>query len=477
MPPERIGYVTFTKRAQIEAIRRAAEKFGRPERDFRYFKTLHSLAYQQSRISSGQLVRGPADLAELGKRVGVVFKTANADIDWGNEFTSMDDGDALLGFDHYRRHRLEEVEIAWRTRAQDSDANIFHAKRFCVEYARHLQHNDLFDFTSLLERPLEALPIDALILDEAQDLSALQWKAFHEIAAQAQQVYMAGDDDQAIYTWAGASPSAFQSHPADEVRVLDQSFRIPQQVQKVANRIVKGIRDRQEKEWKPRVADGVVRRSGELDRVVRQLRQDQDTLILYRNHIQGRDVEAVLKEYGISYTFADGRQPWARQWLTAVIGWERLRKGTEITREMAGSVLSAIATGRGVTQATRDQVDSMLPDARISLSLLRSRGLTADGPWFDALTKMHPKDVLYIRSVLRHHGSEGLLKEPKIRIGTIHGAKGAQADHVVLLLDMTRKTRTSCEDYPDDERRVWYVGVTRAKEELTLVGHDHPFIV
>lgn len=474
--PDEIGYVTFSKRAQLEAVRRASEKFGVPERSFPYFKTLHSLAYAQRRVSSGQMVRGAEDLRDLAQQLGISFKSGNPDPDWGSEFTSMDDGDVLLGFDHYRRHTMMSVEQAWKSWVNDSDANIFHVKRFSNEYARYLLHNELYDFTTLLEMPLQPLPVKAMILDEAQDLSALQWQAFHSLAGNAKHVFMAGDDDQAIYTWAGASPDAFLSHASNRAEVLAQSYRVPSSVQAVANGVISRIRHRQPKQWRPREAEGKVSRYGEIDPLTNSLRNDEDTLILYRNHSAGKDVEAVLRERGISYTFADGRQPWARQHLAGVIGWERLLKGQAISKAMAHSAISAIAKGRGVTDNTRQFIEHLSHDDTVTIDVLREKGLTADGSWFSALTKIHPNDVIYIRTVLRHHGVQGLVNAPKIRLGTIHGAKGAQAEHVVLLLDMTQKTRTSAEERPDDERRVWYVGVTRARERLSLVGHDHPFI-
>jgi len=51
--------------------------------------------------------------------------------------------------------------------------------------------------------------LDAIFLDEAQDLNPLQWKMFYYIEEQCKRSYIAGDDDQAIYTFQGADPSEF----------------------------------------------------------------------------------------------------------------------------------------------------------------------------------------------------------------------------------------------------------------------------
>ena len=59
-----------------------------------------------------------------------------------------------------------------------------------------------------------------------------------------------------------------------------------------------------------------------------------------------------------------------------------------------------------------------------------------------------------------------------IELSTIHGAKGGEADNVVLLLDLSRKSEEALINNPDDEHRVFYVGATRAKKELWLVRSE-----
>jgi superfamily I DNA/RNA helicase len=104
--------------------------------------------------------------------------------------------------------------------------------------------------------------------------------------------------------------------------------------------------------------------------------------------------------------------------------------------------------------------------------LKNEHGLLHSLPWDEGLGKISEKDKSYIKACLRK--GESLTEDPRIRISTIHSAKGAQATHVLLLTDnitrpysMWRKT-----DYFDeDEARVFYVGLTRAMSTLHLV---HP---
>ena len=85
--------------------------------------------------------------------------------------------------------------------------------------------------------------------------------------------------------------------------------------------------------------------------------------------------------------------------------------------------------------------------------------------WQNVL-KVSEQVAAYIVSV-RRRGEKILSADPRIRVSTIHRAKGGEADNVALLLDST-KACVESEDQ-DAERRVWYVGVTRAKKELHII--------
>ena len=129
--------------------------------------------------------------------------------------------------------------------------------------SRHYKRSrDLLDFTDLLEMIVQEpdrLPaLEVLIIDEAQDLSRLQWQLVEILASKAQRVFLAGDDDQAVFTWAGADVKSFLSFQG-HITVLQQSYRVPSTVHALADRIVHRIRERQPKEWKARDFEGSVK--------------------------------------------------------------------------------------------------------------------------------------------------------------------------------------------------------------------------
>ena len=76
-------------------------------------------------------------------------------------------------------------------------------------------------------------------------------------------------------------------------------------------------------------------------------------------------------------------------------------------------------------------------------------------------------DKVYIISLLRR--KENLNRAPRITLSTIHGSKGGEADNVMLLTELPRVIDENYFKNKDDERRVFYVGMTRAKKELHIV--------
>lgn len=115
---------------------------------------------------------------------------------------------------------------------------------------------------------------DLLIVDEAQDLSDLQWKLVKRLMAKATQVIVAGDDDQAIMVPFGASPTAFLKLEGETV-VLKQSWRVPKSAHDYVMEnsmpdLIKLFPDRQEKDWLP------TDKSGEVFTVVEKMVRTKD---------------------------------------------------------------------------------------------------------------------------------------------------------------------------------------------------------
>ena len=74
------------------------------------------------------------------------------------------------------------------------------------EVQKYKEAFQLIDFTDMIEKFIVSKlcpKYDVAFVDEAQDLSPIQWKMFNIIKENSKYVILAGDDDQAIYGWAG----------------------------------------------------------------------------------------------------------------------------------------------------------------------------------------------------------------------------------------------------------------------------------
>ena len=99
--------------------------------------------------------------------------------------------------------------------------------------------------------------------------------------------------------------------------------------------------------------------------------------------------------------------------------------------------------------------------------------------WHKALNGLPETDRVYLTAMLRR--KEKLSSEPRIKVSTIHGAKGGEADNVLLLTDISPTSDNSrllgdkeSQLLSDDLHRLFYVAVTRTKQNLFLVDpEDH----
>ncbi len=467
-PPERVAYVTFTVKARREAVERTQARFGFKPDQMPYFRTLHSIAYRELEANSAMMVHDQ-ELKEFSEIIGMPITGSSKSTESGLIMTNGDErGDRFLTFDHLRRHRQQDMEEAYR--GWRDDETIFITRHFTSEYARWKGNEGLFDFTDLLTEVSKPLPVDVVFVDEAQDLSSLQWKTLQILASDAKKVHVAGDDDQAIFMWAGADPDELLNLKGTST-VLDQSYRIPQAVHERAGNMVKRIKRRQPKTWKPRNEKGSVRWLGDIDNV--DFTREGSYLVLYRNHYLGQPVEGMLRSEGIPFGHP-GRPTVGAKWATPIILWEQLRKGESLVVAQMHEIYEAMVSGRSVSSDGLVKLRRYEKDSVDMAGACRDLGLLAEGPWYEALDKIPAAEVAYIRRVVRHHGAKALTNEPKVRLSSIHAIKGGEADHVVLLTDISRRVSNEIHRDPDGERRVFYVGLTRARSTLQLVGLHNP---
>jgi superfamily I DNA/RNA helicase len=455
IPPEMIAYVSFTKKAVEEAKERACSRFALSQRDLPWFKTIHSTAFALMGMKRTD-VMSPANWRELGNYLGYKFKGSEASEEPGE----LDKGDKLIALDGLARNRMISHEEQWHDSSID-DLTLYEVERFVKTAARYKEARAVVDFTDMIELAVKEgrrLKVDILIVDEAQDLTPLQWAFIDKVYDVQVATITAGDDDQAIYRWSGADVRRFQSRPGTR-EVLKQSYRVPRQVQHFASKLVRQIGGRVDKSWSARDAEGSVDRSSHVEAI--DLEGEGSWLFLTRNIMFLSHIEEVLFSRGLPFLRRGGDSSIKSKHATAITAYERLRKGREVSPYDA-ELICDVSRFKLQSGADKKKIINREDFKVIDLDL----------PWFDALDGINLTTREYYRSVLR--SGFKLQDQPRIQVNTIHGVKGGEADNVVLLPDMTYRTHAGWKESPDDELRVWYVGATRSRDRLILLDPVSP---
>ena len=457
--PMKIGYFAFTKKAATEARDRAIQKFPNlnPDTDFPFFRTLHSLAYRCLGISTKDMM-SPEHYKEFALEAGIELAIENGD----EEFAVKADNPIL---NEINIARIRGMDLRTHYNNSKMDIEWFHFEYVERAYRHYKTSRNLLDFTDLLEHVLlepERLPkLEALIIDEAQDLSRLQWRLVEQLALRAQRCFLAGDDDQAVYTWAGADVASFLGFTGN-VKVLDQSYRVPSKIHALANRVVTRIKQRQPKVWKARQEEGSISYYNDFSQVDIS---HGNWLILASANYMLTDMHDWIKSQGLLFE-RHGQRSVSENILIAVLGWEKLRKGGEVPYHVVKMIYKYmdsdfIKHGHKMLRTADTSIN-------YTLFLLKEKhGLLSEEIWHKALTKISEDRRDYLVSLLRRNTK--LTGHVPIKLSTIHGAKGGEADNVLLLSDLSTKFAKDYDKNSDDINRLLYVGITRAKQTLHIV--------
>lgn len=418
--PHEIAYVSFTREGAEQGRSRAMKTFGYASDEFPFFRTLHSLAFQETGLDASSVI-SKKDYKIFSDKMGMNFTG------YYTEDLRHDD-DMYLFFDEIYRNN---------PKAASSYLSILDAKKLQFvrnNYRRFKEEARVIDYTDMIEefcRIGAGVPVRVAIIDEAQDLTTLQWKMVFIAFKYAERMYIAGDDDQAVYQWSGADVDYFLGLEG-KIEVLRHSYRLPDAILQYAKTITSQITHRKDKEYEGTGVLGRVEEHNIVSEV--EINKNETYMFLSRNNTFLKEIENFVMTKGVIYR----------------------KRGVVSAKKADYDAIKLYEEGRSRI-LSEDEKRKIKP-------YLKSR-YNEKAPWFDSFD-WDPNRLLYFRDLVSNKVS---LKEVNVSIGTIHSVKGGEADNVVILLDITRNVMINVQKNPDCEHRVFYVGCTRAKKTLHIV--------
>ena len=437
-PINSIGYFAFTRKAAHEARDRMLSKNPQyKKKELRYFQTLHSLAFHTLGLREENVMQD-YHYNDLGKILSIRVN-AKKDAD-ASPYLSCDNE----YFQIILKAKEKGISVwdEYCTGEHSSNVEPDLLKHIEVNYNQYKVNNNLIDFADMIKKFLskpELCPsFDTVFIDEAQDLSPIQWDMYDLLKNNSKNVYLAGDDDQAIYGWAGADVDRFIKEPAEE-KVLSKSRRIPIAVQEISEVITERIQGlRATKNYLPRNEQGLCSKINSLENVDLY---NGKWLILTRTISRAKEICDLLKVKGLYYENKH-RKSYDTKLYKAIINHSKWLNGEDIP-------------------------DTALEDIK---EYMGERELKKDLKWYECFDTASADEKIYIRLMLSN--GEKLSNEARIKVSTIHAAKGGECENVILVLDNAKKIREATAHSiikRDEEHRVWYVGCTRAKRNLYLM--------
>ena len=453
-PIDKIGYFAFTTKAANEAIDRMLDYHTAFQRkDLKYFRTLHSLAFTRLGLKKSEVLQDE-HYEDIGRRLGIQMTVYSN----GQETTGFVDSSSEY-FNLINAARIKEISIEeeYNTDMYSQDMNKQLLQIISDELQNYKDSYKLVDFTDMIERfnVSKLCPnFDVVFIDEAQELSPIQWKMVDIIRKNSKYVILAGDDDQAIYGWAGANVKKFQQEISKKDIILPQSYRVPQSVQNLADKILDLISPNRRvlKNWKARDERGVVNYIVDIEDVPLH---EGNWLVLARYNDRLSKLMPSLKDRGIYFQYK-GRKSYKVSLFRTILNYTRWQKGELLSLSEVKDILECIGSNLKPTEEKMYDLSEF--------------GLDKTVNWFDEF-QVDYEECLYIREMLSY--GEKLSQDARVKLSTIHAAKGGEADNVLLILDNTKTIREASEksiDKFDEEHRVWYVGVTRTKQNLYIMA-------
>ena len=422
-----------------------------------------------------------------------------------------------IGFDkrHKYKNDLDKIVDYFKESENDKFKNVHTAQLvyFYTNLKKFKSQTGVIDFDDMLLKalyPTVEFPSYKLVLvDEVQDLSKLEWQVISKIAQKTEELFLVGDDDQAIYGWKGSDVRIFQKWPCKKENVvrLETSYRLPGKIYDFALSIRDDIKYRLGNEFtcqkriNPEQKDeGQISYINGLDEI-EDLNENSQVILCARANNLLRPYADFLKQNNLIWleksqsmddrgkfksSFPDNCKEVIEFWHTLQEGYPI--KGTDYIKMVKQMNVEFISERKKTALSKKDTAPIELyeADKMFSYEELKNK-FYLNAPLEKMWHEIFYFDTTRIRSAKKPKAIfrdkedfndylKGCWERNKnltteITLSSIHGVKGMEADKVVLGVEwgysLSAYKKGNQQD-EDEEVRVCYVGITRAKKELYL---------
>ena len=492
MDPQKVLALTFTARAAGE-MRTRLRTLGVPTVAAR---TIHSAALKQLLYFWPQVFGGRAPDLLTTKTGFITQAITRADLQGTLSITSRD----------LMRDVASEIEWAKSSQVVPEDyvnesskrtqkprinpeqiAQVYSAYMSLMKQERAMDFEDVLLLTAAMleeEREVRERVQDQyryFTIDEYQDISPLQQRVINSWLGSRQEICVVGDPAQTIYSFAGATPvflnTFTQRFPDAEVIRLTSGYRSTPEITLMANTVLRSASMGQElvaqneHGAKPTVV-AYKDESAEIAGVVKDIGvllsegvPAQEVAILARTNNQLNSIEKAIAAAGLPYQVRNN---------------ERFFDRTDVREFLKGVRTASVIPTEGVYWL--DELRTLAQPFLTGAAIDGIAGLLHLARELDADDSFAPKTLrAYLREVEDRVQQNNPPTMPVLTLATLHAAKGLEWERVFLIgvsesilpFD-SGNTGPENQSAIDEERRLFYVGITRAKKDLRMSYRGEP---
>jgi len=342
-------------------------------------------------------------------------------------------------------------------------------------WLRYLEKNDKVDFAQMLYKAydLKLKPEMSIAMsDETHDMTPIQVELTKMWVKDVDEFYVALDVSQSIYSFWGSNPSFCKEvwKKADEKIILTPSYRISQEVYEFARNVLRMSGQKspdvkcigKTKIWYCNVKDFI--------RAVKTLKP----AILARTRYHLSKIAKILRNHNLIFTGVYG---WSRKMISVYrVVWS-VRNNVPVSIKDLEHFLDAYPSE--FFKVKKSRLKSILP-SRVEPDTI----LNVVTPYFKTILLKRKDPFSFVNKsaftqraidMMNDALSKGVEPIVYAELHTIHGAKGLEWDYVLVVDGITNRIKTSMENYREEfenECRVWYVALTRARKLLGVVDYE-----